>query len=117
MSLAGKDRTYRVRQIPAYLSVDQVAGFLATASRSLGPAEYIRVHSIATTLGFTSYITRTTKTATLTFTQTPAIFDNDEEQWVVQSDHERWNRNLVFDRHFRGFTALNDVAAEEQQLK
>jgi hypothetical protein len=117
MSLASKSRTYRVQQIPAYLSINQVADFLAAASRSIGLAENIRVHSVATTLGFTSYTTRRTKTATLTFCQTPAIFENDEEQWALPSEHESWNRNLVFDIHFRGFTALNDVPTEEQQLK
>ena len=117
MSLARESRTYRVQQVPAYLRVDQVANFLATASRSVGSAENIKVYSLATSLGFTSFIRRATKTATITFKQTPPIFDNDEEQWSVPSDHDRWNRNLIFDTHFRGFTALNDVPAGERQLE
>lgn len=117
MPPARESRTYRVQQLPVDIHITQVADFLTSACADIGPAKNIKVYSVARTLGFTSYATRSTKTATIVFRQTPLIFDNDEEQWSVESHRARWNRNLVFDTHFRGFTALNDVSAEEQQLE
>jgi hypothetical protein len=115
--MAHQNYTYRVQQVPAYLSLNQVAEFLVTASHSLGPVENITVCSLAPSLGFTSYSTHITKTATITFKHTPSIFENDEDQWSIPSDHDKWSRNLVFDTHFKGFTALNDVRAGEKQLE
>lgn len=85
MSLDRESRTYRVQQVPAYLNVDQIAECLVAAAGSVGPAENIRVYSVAISLGFTSYVARATKTATISFKQTPSIFDNDEEQWSGES--------------------------------
>jgi hypothetical protein len=113
--MAHQNRTYRIQQVPAYLSLNKVAEFLVTASHSLGPVEDITVCSLAPSLGFTSY--SITKTATITFKHTPSIFENDEEQWSIPSNHDKWSRNLVFDTHFKGFTPLNDVRAEENQIE
>lgn len=110
-------RTYRVQRIPPYVDAVQLAEFLADASESLGPAENIAVFSIATSLGSESYTSQATKTATVSFIRTPQILDNDEDHWSVVCGHPKWDRKLDFDIHFRGFTPLNDVCVDEQQLE
>ena len=67
--------------------------------------------------GFTSYVSSATKTATIAFKHKLIVFDNDEEQLSVPSDHGEWSRNLIFDIHFRGFAPPSDLRAGEQQLK
>lgn len=116
MPLPRESRTYRVQQLPVSVCIPQVAEFLAAACEGIGLAKNINVYSAARSLNVT-FATRATNTATIIFKQTPPIFDNDEEQRYVPSCEPSWSRNLVFDTHFRGFTALNDVAPNEQKLE
>lgn len=117
MSVARERRTYRVQQLPPWLQLNQVADFLVAACACIGLAENIKAHSIAKSLSFVSLVARTVQVATITFTKTPLIFDDDEEQWSIPGEHDRWSRNIIFDVHFRGFTALNDTSSNEQQLE
>jgi hypothetical protein len=102
-------RTYRLRQLPQHLGLQDVAEFLCNVSSDFGVKEDIQVFSIASSL--ISWEKPPTKTATLLFNSTPRAFDNDEEEWTVSARHAGWSRKLMFDIHFEGFTALNDVEA------
>lgn len=115
MSRARVDCTYRVRQLPANLHRDAVAGFLATASYELGPPTNIRVFSVAPSLRLYEQIP--TKVATLTFRETPSCFDNDDGEWKIISKDPQWPQTLLFDVHFIGFTPLNDLGLTESRLE
>ena len=99
--------TYRLRQLPHSLTIDNVAHFLVTASADLGPEDNIHVFSLASSL--LVWEATITKTATLVFKTTPKPFNNDENKWEVSAGHTGWDRKLVFDVIFDGFTPLNDV--------
>lgn len=100
-------RTYRLRQLPQHLELQDVAEFLCKVSSDFGTKEDIRVFSLASSL--ITWEKPPTKTATLVFLSTPRAFDNDGKEWSVSARNAGWNRNLIFDVHFEGFTALNDV--------
>jgi hypothetical protein len=109
MARPREQRTYRVRQLPQHLGRQDVARFLCKVSPDFGPQEDIEVFSLAANL--IAWEKPQTKTATLTFRSTPRAFDNDGGEWIVSARSAGWNRNLIFDVHFEGFTALNDVEA------
>lgn len=100
-------RTYRLRQLHLYLERQDAAEFLCKASSSFGPEANIEVSSLASNL--VTWKKPPTRTATLVFKRTPKLLDNDGVEWTVSAHHTGWNRNLIFDAHFEGFTPLNDV--------
>ncbi|KAI9694157.1 MAG: hypothetical protein M1822_003428 [Bathelium mastoideum] len=103
-----RDRlAYRLRQLPQYLKITDVASFVVKVSADLGPEDAIQVFSLATSLAV--WENPPTKIATLTFKTTPKVFDNDDEKWEVSARQIGWNRTLAFDVLFDGFTPLNDV--------
>ena len=99
--------TYRLRQLPYHLAQDEVAEFLQKVSADFGAQESITVFSLASNL--LTWEKPPTKTATLMFRTTPKRFDTDEGEWTVSARTAGWNRDLIFDVHFHGFTPLNDV--------
>lgn len=102
-----KRLTYRLRQLPYHLAQDEVAEFLQKVSADFGTQENIKVFSLASNL--LMWEKSLTKTATLMFRTTPKRFDNDEREWTVSARTAGWNRDLIFDVHFHGFTPMNDV--------
>jgi hypothetical protein len=102
-----EQRTYRLRQLPHHLERHNVAEFLCKVSAEFNPQEDIEVFSLASNL--ITWEKPQTKTATLVFRSTPKLFDNDEGEWSVSARDAGWDRNLVFDIHFEGFTPLNKV--------
>lgn len=105
-------RTYRLQNLPAFLKKSKVAEFLIRGVEDLGPQDAINVFSLAATLD--EWNTQS-KTATLTFNQVPARFDNDKDEWSITIDG--FSRRLIFDVHFRGVTPYNDVDPTEHQLE
>lgn len=100
-------RTYRLRRLPLYLQRQDVVEFLCWASSSFGLEGNIEVSSLASNL--IVWRNPLTRTATLVSKRTPKPLDDDEVEWTVSAHHTGWNRNLIFDVHFEGFTPLNDV--------
>jgi hypothetical protein len=111
MSRSRDARTYRIRQLPSFIDLSEVPKFLIAACDHFAAAEDIRVFSLAHSLS--QHESLVTKTATVVFTQTPEIFDNDDQQWTVACEHADWKTNLLFDVHFLGLTPLNDRAVNE----
>jgi hypothetical protein len=107
MARGREDRTYRVRQISAYLDRYNVALLLAGLDESLGPLDNIHVHSLAASLNPSE--DTPTRTATVMFVRVPTIFDNDNQEWVIKTRHHGLQKDVIFDIHFLGFTALNSV--------
>jgi hypothetical protein len=107
MAREPKDRTYRVRQLPAHIDVHHLPALLINLESSIGPLENVIVHSLAGSLKL--FEDTPTRTATVTFQNVPSVFDNDETEWVVETRNLGLKRNIIFDTHFLGFTALNDV--------
>lgn len=101
------DRTYRVRQLPSHIDAHRLPALLISLENSIGPLENINVHSLTGSLNTFEYVQ--TKTATVTFNRMPRAFDNDLTEWVFQTRRLGLQRNIIFDIHFLGFTALNDV--------
>ncbi|RDW89694.1 hypothetical protein BP6252_01726 [Coleophoma cylindrospora] len=114
-----EDRTYRVKQLPLHLELPNLATFLAQLDGRIGPADSIKVHSIAGALSLED--NPKFKVATVTFINVPALFDNDRQEWTVEvyslSEEKRRRLNvkedIIFDTHFLGFTPLNDVPSED----
>lgn len=100
MARSREGRVYRVRQLPLYL--DNGVGparFLARVAPLLGTVENILVFSLA-------HAKQDSMTATVGFNSLPSIFDNNEEQWTLQTDIP--GRNIIVDIHFRDFTVLGE---------
>jgi hypothetical protein len=55
------------------------------------------------------------KTATVIFMTLPAVFDNDDTEWVLRTEGPQ--PNVIVDVHFLGFTALNDVDSDLHVLE
>lgn len=107
MARIREDRTYRVRQLPSHIDSNHLPALLISVENSTGPLENINVHSLAGSLN--TFEDVPTKTATVTFGAVPTAFDNDQTEWVLQTRRLGLQRNIIFDTHFLGFTALNDV--------
>lgn len=109
-------RTYRVRQLPAYLRYHrQVANLLAGIVEDLGSPEDIRVFSLATSLNPLEI--PPTKVATLMFNVVPPRFDNDHDEWVISGQSIGLLRDIVVDVHFLDFTPLNDVSPDDHTVE
>lgn len=106
MTRVPEDRTYRIRQLPGHIDVHDLPALLISLENSIGPLENINVHSLA---GSLNTFDVPTKTATITFNSVPKVFDNDQKEWVFQTRQLGLQKNIIFDIHFLGFTALNDV--------
>lgn len=107
MTRVPDDRTYRVRQLPAHLDIHHLPRLLISLENSLGPLENIHIHSLAgSSNGFEE---APTKTATVTFSNRPTVFDNDQSEWSFQTQQLGLQKNIIFDIHFLGFTTLNDA--------
>ena len=96
-----ESQVFRFRQLPLHLkNRGDVAPFLALIASVLGTANNIRVFSLAQE-------TSNTKTATVSFRTIPSIFDNDEQQWTLQTE-TFCGQNIIVDTHFQGFTVLSE---------
>ena len=101
MGNSREKQVYRVRQLPLHLKdCGATASFLASIARDLGVADNIRVFSLAKEKS-------NSKTATVSFKVIPSLFDNDSEEWTLQTEVS-CGRNIIVDTHFRGFTVLNE---------
>jgi hypothetical protein len=107
------NRTYRVRQLPSHLSRDTVPGFLVKWCPTLGSKDNITVCSLASSLML--FENPRTKTATIIFMALPAIFDNDQSEWVIPTTPMQ--PSIIVDVHFLGFTALNEVDPGSHSLE
>ena len=103
---SARQATYRVSQIPGGISRADLGQFLGDAG--LGPVSNMRVHSLALCAGVAP-----TKTATITFTATPAILLQDRREWILQFMFKGTYGSLVIDTDFHGFTILNEVQPED----
>jgi len=115
MTRVPKDRTYRVRQIPSHIDAHHLPALLVSLENSIGPLENVNVHSLAGSLN--TFEDVPTKTATVTFNSVPKAFDNDRTEWVFQTRRLGLQKNIIFDIHFIGFTALNDVDPNTHTLE
>jgi hypothetical protein len=109
MPRSSEGRTYRVRQllVSPNTSFDELSSTIARVNTGLGPAENIQVHSIASS--FCAFHNPPTSEATVTFSKTPPVLNNDENEWSLSARHLGWGRrNVIFDTHFLGFTVLNE---------
>lgn len=111
------DRTYRVRQLQLQPCIDypRVTSLIASLSDGLGPAENIQIFSLASSLPPSPNLL--SLTATVTFSETPSALDNDQIEWSFPARHLGWRRNVIFDTHFLGFTALNDPNPDDHDLE
>jgi hypothetical protein len=111
-----EDRTYRVRQlqVSADISFDELSSVVARLG--LGPVEAIQVHSLAPSLA--AFENPPTFVATVTFSKTPPILDDDKDEWSLSAQHLGWGRrSVIFDTHFLGFTVLNEPDPSEHALE
>jgi hypothetical protein len=107
MTRGPEDCTYRVRQLPAHIDGHRLPAFLISLENSIGPLENINVHSLAGSLN--TFEDVPTQTATVTFNVVPRVFTNHDTEWVFETRRLGLQKNIIFDTHFLGFTALNDV--------
>jgi hypothetical protein len=78
MTRVREDRTYRVRQLPSHIDAHHLPALLISLDDSIGPLENITVHSLAESLN--TFEDVPTKTATVTFSRVPRVFDNDRTE-------------------------------------
>jgi hypothetical protein len=102
-----ENRTYRVRQLPVHLDTHKASQLLAGLGEDFGPLGNVHVFSLAASLCPSEY--PATRTATVMFTKCPAKLDNDQDEWIIPTQHLGLQKDIIFDVHFLGFTALNDV--------
>jgi hypothetical protein len=118
MSRPREDRTYRVRQlqVSSAIAFDELSSIIASVSDGLGPADKIEVYSVASSLSV--FENPPTSVATITFSKTPPVLDNDKNEWSFPAKHLGWGRrNVIFDTHFLGFTALNEPESSSHVLE
>ena len=108
---SARQATYRVSQIPGDISRADLGQFLGDAG--LGPVANMRVHSLASCAGVAR---ESTKTATVTFTATPAILLQDRREWILQFMFKGTYGSLVIDTDFHGFTILNEVQPDDHSI-
>lgn len=111
------NRTYRVRQLQLQSCIEypQLTSLIASLSDGLGPAENVQIFSLASSLPPSANLLAST--ATVIFSETPSALDNDQIEWSFPARHLGWRRNVIFDTHFLGFTALNDPQPEDHALE
>jgi hypothetical protein len=106
--------TYRVRQIPAHIAHPYQLSHLL--EKVLQYQQAITVHSLATDI--TSSEIPPTKVGTITFEDTPLVLESGpDSQWTFSEAKPSLQQNLIIDRHFHGFTVLNDVQPERHALE
>jgi hypothetical protein len=110
-----RNRTYRVRQIPHHVTEHQLISILITAAKDLGPSENITVRSLSQSLN--QWERPPTKVATIVFRDTPTRFDNDDQEWIIQTTDLGMKANIIIDVHFLNFTPLNDVVSAMSSLE
>jgi hypothetical protein len=115
MATDSKLLTYRVRQIPVYIPHHELGSHLRRIVKYSGLLEDVRVRSLASSLEHAGG--PSTRTATVTFGCRPELLAANKDEWVFTSYETGWSHNLIFDTHFRGFTPLNDVSADNHILE
>jgi hypothetical protein len=104
-----EDLTYRVRnlQVPPSVAFRELCSVIASLSPRLGPTNNIQIHSVAASPA--AYENPPTSVATITFSKTPPLLDDEKTEWFLSARHLDWGRrNVIFDTHFLGFTVLNE---------
>lgn len=107
------NRVFRVRQLPPYIQLHELASLLHRALKCSGPIDHIRVFSLAPSIDSTDQ--HPTKTATIGFVTIPDSFSNHENEWsfhMLGVSH-----TIIVDTHFLGFTTLNDVRPENHTVE
>jgi hypothetical protein len=123
MSTNRDDRTYRLRQLPLLVTVESLPGLLVDVDRSLGPSSSITVWSVAEDLGLSDVAL--TKTATVTFQDTPPLLNDDAHEWIIEvrllnfklKERHGLSQNLLFDTHFLGCTPMNQVDKQSHEFE
>ncbi|KAB8532562.1 hypothetical protein FH972_025507 [Carpinus fangiana] len=114
MTASTRSRTFRVRRLPNNVNTTSTAGLLATLEPKLGPVGNIRILSLAHTINPRER--PPTKTATIMFREHPAILSEQETDWVLKArDMLGYPNDIIIDSHFRDFTPLNDVSADDHK--
>jgi hypothetical protein len=100
-----KALTFRVTCIPVDIPTYDFAAFLLKVIPSLGTVDNIKTGSLAPSPDDFSH--RPSRTATVLFLEVPPLFQNGSDRWSFPiTGHAK---DLVVDKHFIGFTALNDA--------
>lgn len=108
-------RTFRVRQIPAYIKEGDLPKLLKGLTGYVGPTDQIEVFSLASSVDV--YESPPAKVATVKFEYTPAAFLADSDEWIFHREKTFLPYNVIIDTHFRGFTVLNDVTSGNHKLE
>lgn len=110
-------RTYRVRQLPCNLIYrQQVASFLVRIFAELQAEEVnVQVFSVAPSLN--PLVMPPTRIATVMFSPTPLVFDDDSSEWVITGSSVGIREDVIVDVHFQGFTPLNDVSQDGHTME
>ncbi|OTA65067.1 hypothetical protein K449DRAFT_366781 [Hypoxylon sp. EC38] len=112
MASRGKQKVYRLRNLPMHVDRQSAAELLATCVDDLAPHQ-VRISSLANDVD--PWARPPTKTATLTLHETRAAsrFDSGPGEWAFSVPG--LSKPLILDYHFRGLTLLNEVNAAEHK--
>ena len=108
-------RTFRVRQIPAYLKHRDLPRLLHKFLSYHGTLDQITVYSLAPSIE--SYERPPTLVATVGFRICPSALVEGEDEWVLPKEETFLQHNIIIDTHFLGFTVLNNVAEKEHETE
>lgn len=106
--------TFRIRRVPAGVSLDSLAGFLHRSIEGLGDLSNIHVRSLAAAPD--DWREPPDQVATVDFDKVPSLFSvPGQDEWFVKLTNS--NVRLVFDTHFLGFTPLSAPVEEEYAIE
>jgi len=105
--------TYRITQIPLEWDRDTLCEWLTANTGGPKLPGNVHVYSLTSTSVTSSQALH--QTATVQFQKTPYMFRKSKEDWSLRQTGVL--DNIIIDVHFRGFTALNDVKADEHILE
>lgn len=109
-----KNVTFRVRRVPAEVSLDGLAAFLHCSVDGLGDLSNINVRSLAATPD--DWREPPQQVATLDFDNVPPRFSGPgQDEWFVKLNNS--SVGLVFDTHFLGFTPLTASSTEKHAVE
>lgn len=100
-----KSITFRVRRVPSSLTRRNLAVYISKSIDEIGPAENIRVRSLAPTLEDRNLPPK--QTATIEFSEVPVCLQDERKEFLFFVEDS--DDTLLFDQAFLGFTPLNKV--------
>lgn len=106
--------TFRVRRVPAEVSLDGLAAFLHWSVEGLGDLSNINVRSLAATPD--DWREPPQQVATVDFDNVPSRFSGaGQNEWFVKLTNS--SVRLVFDTHFLGFTPLSAPGIDKHTVE